>query len=167
MKYQNVTLHEEDGYLFALILTGEKPLVTLGLNPGDADSEQADETLSKLMEIAEFNGFDSVISLNIYPQRGKTVNDLDDQLKPELLYRNLVAIREVTKDLSEPVVLLAYGDNILKRDYLERCLAEVMGELNLVQPQYKAIKINKSGLPAHPYFHEPGKLVAYDPEATE
>ena len=46
---------------------GNNPLVVIGVNPSTATNKKLDFTVTKVMEYAERNDFDSFIILNVYP----------------------------------------------------------------------------------------------------
>ena len=73
MKYENVRMTgDNDKVRYVLRKDGDRPLVVVGLNPSTANEAKADATMTRVMGIAERNGFDSFIMLNLYPQRTPT-----------------------------------------------------------------------------------------------
>ena len=54
---------------YALIQKGNRMLFVVGLNPSTADTEKPDPTMQSVMRIAEYNGYDGFVMINLYPKR--------------------------------------------------------------------------------------------------
>ena len=76
---------------YALIQEGKRDIFIIGLNPSTADETKPDPTMRRTMQIAEFNGYDGFIMLNLYPQRST---------KPKDLARNIA--KQIESDLRYP-----------------------------------------------------------------
>ena len=74
MKYENVKMvGDNDKARYVLRKDGERPLIVVGLNPSTANEAKADATMARVMGIAERNGFDSFIMLNLYRRTRQTL----------------------------------------------------------------------------------------------
>ncbi|MBV1756433.1 MAG: DUF1643 domain-containing protein [Dethiosulfatibacter sp.] len=80
---------EDNSSRYVLGKEGKKPLICIGVNPSNAEPEKLDNTLKSVERVAEANGYDSWIMLNIYPQRATDPNDLHSQINFDLDYENI------------------------------------------------------------------------------
>lgn len=69
----------ENNYRYALGYQSEKTLFVIGLNPSTACDKTPDNTIRKVMGLAEYNGYTSFIMLNLYPKRDTYPDDLPDE----------------------------------------------------------------------------------------
>lgn len=135
-------------------------LVVIGINPSYADDNYADPTICCVEEIAEANDYDGFIMANVYPQRATDIDDQDENTKlPKNGYeeknqieKNLQKIYDKVKNLHCRDILLAYGGHIEDRKYLKDCLLKIYQKLSDLHPNYKMIKVSKSGHPWHPLY---------------
>ena len=164
MKYENVRMTgDNDKVRYVLRKDGDRPLVVVGLNPSTANEAKADATMTRVMGIAERNGFDSFIMLNLYPQRTTDPAGLDRELNDALHQENLRQIKEALKDVSEPTVLLAFGNNIGLRPYLKTCLRDIVAAISDKCPRYvQAGTPTKWGNPRHPLYAGYPELTGFD-----
>lgn len=112
------------------------------------------------MAIAENNGFDSFIMLNLYAQRATLPEDLDDKLNGALHMENLKALRwalDHTKRLYQNdavPVWCAWGNLIKSRGYLMRCWNDMLEVLSADQVELLCISTTKAGQPIHPLYQK-------------
>ncbi len=151
-------------YRYILGTRGEKPLICIGINPSTAQPGDLDNTLKSVERIALGNGYDSFIMFNVYAQRA-TDPDAMEQVCNEALHReNMEAFRYVLSISESPAVWGAWGTIIEKRDYLPRCLQDMVS----IGQQYGATwycagKCSKKGHPHHPlYLRKDEKLRMFD-----
>lgn len=152
MKYENVRMvGDNDKARYVLRKDGERPLIVVGLNPSTANEDKPDATMRRVMGLAERNGFDGFIMLNLYPQRTTRPEGLDREMNDGLHQENLRQIKEALKDVSKPTVLLAFGNYIGLRQYLKTCLRDIVAAMADKQPRYVQIgEPTKWGNPLHP-----------------
>lgn len=164
MKYENIKMTgDNDTVRYVLRKDGERPLVVIGLNPSTANGDKADATMTRVMGLAERNGFDGFIMLNLYPQRTTDPAGLDRELNDSLHQENLWQIKEAVKDVSEPTVLLAFGNNICQRPYLTACLRDIVAALADRLPRYvQAGTPTTQGNPRHPLYAGYPELTDFD-----
>lgn len=136
---------------FTLGTEGIKTLFVIGLNPNTADDKKPDLTITKIMNFAEQNNFDSFIMLNLYAERTSHPNKLHLQLDDELNKKNIEHIVRLLTLKTKASVLAAWGEKINLRPYLLTCLRniyEVANKHDLVW--LKIGSLTKSGHPRHP-----------------
>jgi len=138
----------------------EEPLVVVGINPSYADDNYADPTICCVEEIAEANDYDGFIMVNVYPQRATDIDDEDENTKlprngfeeKNQIDDNVEKIYNIVQSLYRRDILLAYGGHIDDRKYLKDCLQKIYQRLENLHPNYKMIKVSKSGHPWHPLY---------------
>ena len=164
MKYENVKMTgDNDIVRYALRKDGEKPLVVIGLNPSTANEAKADPTMTCVMGIAERNGFDGFVMLNLYPQRATDPAGLDRELNYAMHQENLRQIMEALKDINEPTVLLAFGNSIGLRPYLKTCLRDIVAAMADKRPYYVSVgTLTNCGNPRHPLYAGYRELEDFD-----
>lgn len=164
MKYENIKMTgDNDKVRYVLRKDCDRPLIVVGLNPSTANEAMADATMTRVMGLAERNGYDGFIMLNLYPQRTTDPAGLDRELNDGLHRENLRQISEALKDVSEPTVLLAFGNNIGLRPYLKACLRDIVTEISGKNPRYvHAGTPTKWGNPRHPLYAGYPELTDFD-----
>ena len=65
--YEIYHSEHDDQWRYTLGTRGERPLITIGLNPSTATQLKLDNTVTKVTKVARQCGFDSFIMLNLYP----------------------------------------------------------------------------------------------------
>ena len=151
-------------YRYILGTRGENPLICIGINPSTAKPDALDNTLKSVERIAHGNGFDSFIMFNVYAQRATSPDDMEKICNPLLHRENLEAFRYVLSISEKPVVWAAWGTIIEKRDYLPRCLRDMLEEGEKYGASwYCAGAVSKKGHPHHPlYLRKDEKLKPFD-----
>ncbi len=151
-------------YRYILGTRGRNPLICIGINPSTAQPGDLDNTLKSVERIAIGNGFDSFIMFNVYAQRATDPDTMEKTCNQQLHRENLEAFRYVLSISEKPTVWAAWGTIIEKRDYLSRCLADMLA----VGRQYNARwccagKVSKKGHPHHPlYLRKDEKIRPFD-----
>lgn len=142
-------------YRYILGTRGVKPLICVGVNPSTAAPDDLDRTLQSVQRVAKFNGYDSFIMFNVYAQRATVPDDMDRELNPVLHAENMKAFDYVLSLDKEghPAVWAAWGAVIEKRDYLPRCVRDMIdvGERRGAR-WYSAGRRSKAGHPHHPLY---------------
>ena len=151
-------------YRYILGTRGKKPLICIGINPSTAQPGDLDNTLKSVERIAQGNGFDSFIMFNVYAQRA-TDPDAMEKTCNEMLHReNLEAFRYVLSISESPAVWAAWGTIIEKREYLLRCLRDMLHVgREFGATWYCAGRVSKKGHPHHPlYLRKDEKILPFD-----
>ena len=154
-------------YRYILGTRGKNPLICIGINPSTARPDDLDNTLKSVERIALGNGFDSFIMFNVYAQRATDPDAMEKQCNHALHRENLEAFRYVLSISRKPAVWAAWGTIIEKRDYLSRCVQDMLeaGE-TFGAEWYCAGKVSKKGHPHHPlYLRKDEKLKPFDIKA--
>ena len=147
-------------YRYILGTRGEKPLICIGINPSTARPDALDNTLKSVERIALHNGYDSFLMFNVYAQRATSPDDMERQCNEALHRENMEAFRYVLGLSEAPAVWAAWGAIIEKRDYLSRCLRDMLaaGE-EFGARWFCAGAISKKGHPHHPLYLRKDELL--------
>ena len=147
-------------YRYILGTRGEKPLICIGINPSTARPDALDNTLKSVERIALHNGYDSFLMFNVYAQRATSPDDMERVCNDALHRENLAAFRYVLGLSEAPAVWAAWGAIIEKRDYLPRCLRDMLaaGE-EFGARWFCAGAISKKGHPHHPLYLRKDELL--------
>lgn len=151
-------------YRYILGTRGKNPLICIGINPSTAKPGDLDNTLKSVERIALGNGFDSFLMFNVYAQRATNPDAMEKQCNQALHRENLEAFRYVLSISEAPAVWAAWGTIIEKRDYLPRCLRDMLevGQ-SYGANWYCAGAVSKKGHPHHPlYLRKDEKLKPFD-----
>lgn len=151
-------------YRYILGTRGKNPLICIGINPSTARPDDLDNTLKSVERIALGNGFDSFIMFNVYAQRATDPDSMERQCNWQLHRENLAAFRYVLSISDKPAVWAAWGTIIEKRDYLPKCLQDMLaaGE-EYGAMWYCAGAVSKKGHPHHPlYLRKDEKIKPFD-----
>jgi len=153
-------------YRYSLGKRGQKPLICLGVNPSQAKPEQYDGTVSSVERIAKFNGYDSWIMLNLYPQRSADPKLLHHNLEKDYHEENLEIIESYLEENDEAKIWAAWGNLIDSRPFLKHCLSDIFNMSQFYDCQwFLAGEPLKAGHPRHPlYLKKTTKLSDFDME---
>ena len=140
-------------YRYILGTRGDNPLICIGINPSTAQPGDLDNTLKSVERIALGNGFDSFIMFNVYAQRATDPDSMERSCNWRLHKENMKAFAYVLSISAQPVVWAAWGTIIEKREYLSKCLEDMVG----IGQRYGARwccagKCSKKGHPHHPLY---------------
>ncbi len=140
-------------YRYILGTRGSNPLICIGINPSTAQPGDLDNTLKSVERIAMGNGYDSFIMFNVYAQRATDPDAMEKTCNEALHQENMAAFAYVLSISPKPAVWAAWGTIIDKREYLSRCLKDMVS----VGQQYGAVwycagKCSKKGHPHHPLY---------------
>ena len=113
-------------YRYILGTRGQKPLICIGINPSTAAPDALDPTLQSVERIAHSNGYDSFLMFNVYAQRATRPDDMERQCNLLLHEENRKAFRYLLSLSEEPAVWAAWGNIIMKRDYLMNCMRDFL-----------------------------------------
>jgi len=154
-------------YRYILGVRGRNPLICIGVNPSTARPGELDNTLKSVERIAAGNGYDGWMMFNVYAQRATRPDDMDRALNERLHRENMAAFRYVLENVEKgtaPAVWAAWGTIIEKRDYLPRCVREMVQIGEEYGAQWLcAGKCSAKGHPHHPlYLRKDEKTVPFD-----
>ena len=151
-------------YRYILGTRGKKPLICIGINPSTAAPDALDPTLQSVERIAHSNGYDSFLMFNVYAQRATRPDDMEKECNLLLHEENRKAFRYLLSLSDEPAVWAAWGNIIMKRDYLMNCMRDFLEDGKAVGAKwYTAGPLLKSGHPHHPLYLKRGtQLLDFD-----
>ena len=154
-------------YRYILGTRGEKPLICIGINPSTAAPDALDPTLQSAQRIALANGYDSFLMFNVYAQRATHPDDMEKVCNTLLHEENRKAFRYLLSLSPQPAVWAAWGNIIMKRDYLMDCMRDFLADGKAAGAKwYTAGPLLKSGHPHHPlYLRKDTRLLDFDIEA--
>jgi len=149
-------------YRYILATRGQRPLICVGVNPSTAAPGDLDNTLKSVERVALHNGFDSFIMFNVYAQRATRPADMERELN-EALHRENMAAFDYALSLSDaPAVWAAWGTVIEQRDYLPRCVRDMV---DIGQSRgarwFTAGRRSKKGHPHHPLYLRKDSLLEH------
>ena len=153
-------------YRYILGTRGERPLICVGVNPSTAAPGDPDNTLKSVERVALHNGYDSFIMFNVYAQRATRPEDMERACNAALHAENMRAFDYALSLDREgaPAVWAAWGSVIEKRDYLPRCVRDMIevGERRNAR-WFSAGKRTRAGHPHHPlYLRKDSLLEPFD-----
>jgi len=151
-------------YRYILGTRGKNPLICIGINPSTAKPDDLDNTLKSVERIALGNGFDSFIMFNVYAQRATDPDQMEKVCNMSLHKENMDAFAYVLSISQAPAVWAAWGTIIEKRDYLSRCVEDMVTLGNQYNAKwFCAGAVSKKGHPHHPlYLRKDEKLKTFD-----
>lgn len=151
-------------YRYILGTRGERPLICVGINPSTAAPDALDPTLKSVERIAHANGYDSFLMFNVYAQRATRPDDMERVCNLRLHEENRKAFRYLLSLSEEPAVWAAWGNVILKRNYLMDCMRDFLADGQAANARwYTAGPLLKSGHPHHPlYLKRDTPLLPFD-----
>ncbi len=127
------------------------PLIVIGVNPSTANDKLPDATIRRVLGYMRRKELDGFIMLNVYPQRATNPDYLSKECDNFLHKQNLEYIENVFQTHPNSIFLVAFGDTILKREYLKQCFADIAKTILKYNPQWKQIgNLTAKGNPRHP-----------------
>ena len=142
-------------YRYILGTRGERPLICVGINPSTAAPDHLDNTLKSVERVALHNGYDSFLMFNVYAQRATDPDDMEPECNDYLHSQNMKAFAYALSldKRGQPAVWAAWGTIIEKRDYLPRCVRDMISlGREYGACWYSAGKRSKKGHPHHPLY---------------
>ena len=154
-------------YRYILGTRGKNPLICIGINPSTAAPDDLDNTLKSVARIAAGNGYDSWIMF--YAQRATRPEDMDREMNRRLHRENMAAFEYILSHVEEgisPAIWAAWGTIIEKRDYLPRCVQDMVKLGQKYGAHWLcAGKCSNKGHPHHPlYLRKEEKTAEFDIE---
>ncbi|MGI8400912.1 MAG: DUF1643 domain-containing protein [Gemmatimonadaceae bacterium] len=140
-----------DLWRFTLGRSGNRKLITIGLNPSTATEEKSDATVAKVEQVARRNGFEGFVMLNLYPVRSTDFRALAVRANAKAFAENLKTIESVVATESKPVIWAAWGDSILAREFFVDSAKELFERLQKYGTSWQRFgPFTASGYPRHP-----------------
>lgn len=137
---------------YTLGVKGVKSLLCFGINPSTAEPGDLDNTLKAVKRLAEINGYDSWIMMNIYPQRATDPNNIHKRINREIHRKNVEHIETILKSGTVDI-WAAWGTLIEKRKFLVPCLLDIYEVTKHYPSRWITIgKKSKAGHPHHPLY---------------
>lgn len=158
---------EHNTYRYCLGYKGQNPLVIIGLNPSTADNSKPDPTMKRVIGFTESNGFESFLMINLYPLRTPCPKVLKEKGFDETIHSiNLKKIDSYLAKIDNPTILLAFGTQISKINFLKICFKDIAGICKKYNPRWTYLEKTKYGHPKHPlYISGELKLSPFDIES--
>ena len=152
MDYENMKMYppHRTTTRYSLIKEGEKMLIVVGYNPSTADDKQIDPTMRFVLGIAEFNGYDGIAMVNLYPLRSTNPNDLPLEVDESLVKENLFHIDSILGEYPSADILLAYGNMVNNRSYTKDIAKKLINLFKDKSRHIYCLAKLKSGNPKHP-----------------
>lgn len=145
----------EGTYRLALEECGDNVLIIVGLNPSTADEHIPDPTIKCALRIAETNGYDGFVMLNLSSERCTNPKKLSIQLNEVMHRKNLSIISYYNMKYPNADILLAFGNGIHTRNYLSNCLKDIYNVFTTNRRWFRIggpKGITASGNPRHPLY---------------
>lgn len=144
-------------YRYILGTRGKNPLICIGINPSTAEPDNLDNTLKSVERIALFNGYDSFIMFNVYPQRATNPDDMDTEFNQPMHKENMQAFRYILSLYGKghkPAVWAAWGTIIEKRAYLKDCVKDMVEIGQTLGAEWYTVgaRSKAKGHPHHPLY---------------
>jgi len=157
--------YNDDKIRYVLGKNCDNPLLVLGINPSYATPVVSDPTICKVSNIANFNGFNGYIMLNVYPERQTDFSKLSQEKDIKICNENISAIRKLVDAIDNVNIWCAWGNHIYDRNYLIPCLKDIYESIKDKNINWLCSKRNKDGTPRHPlYQNKETKLFNFDIE---
>lgn len=129
----------DNKYRYVLGEEGNKPLFVLCVNPSTATNIDFDITIKKIKNFSKLKDFDGWIVINVYPQRATDPNKLENFRNKNEHNKNIEEIRCIISKYKYPTIWAAWGNTILKRDYLKECLVDINKSITEFTPKWICI----------------------------
>ena len=137
---------------FLLGQCGRRELLAIGLNPSTANEHKIDPTSRNIKIIANNNGYDGWWLTNIYPLRTPKPHLLPLKADIKLGKENIDFIKNMLNDKSFNTfaVLLCWGNNIDRLNYLKEYATELLNYLDEINMNCLCIRLTAKKNPFHP-----------------
>ena len=141
---------EGDAWRYALGVSGERPLLVIGLNPSTATQEKADPTVARVRKVAALHGYDGFVMLNLYPVRATDYRTLPTSVNRVAFGRNLRAIEGILTQTKEPRIWATWGQSVVHHWYFLRSRDQLVERLAKYDPVWLRLgDLTSTGHPRH------------------
>jgi hypothetical protein len=149
--YRTRKNRKNENQRLALGRSGDRILFVIGLNPSTATNIRPDSTITRIDKVAKINRFDGFVMLNLCSLRSTYINLLPLKISTTILRYNEQEIVNLILANSKPSLWLAWGENIITKEYFSESLIRCYEALK----DQKIIWLNfgpltKNGHPRHP-----------------
>jgi len=150
----------EGNHRFALEQPGKNVLIIIGVNPSTADELHPDPTMKSVLRFVNECGYDGFVMLNLSSERSTAPSSMSNSLDTLMHKKNLEIITNIRGKYQYADVLLAFGNNIQRRDYLKSCLIDIyQSYTSFSNNKWLCIGgdayLTKNGHPRHPLYVSP------------
>jgi hypothetical protein len=140
-----------DAWRFTLGKSGRRKLLTIGLNPSTATREKSDPTVARVQKVAQNNGFDGFVMLNLYPVRETDYRKLPAKVDSEAFSQNLRHIESVVAAERQSTVWAAWGESVLHHGFFVQACVDLFIRLQKYEVNWVRFgDMTGSGHPRHP-----------------
>lgn len=148
----------DDKERYLLGQPGKYNLLVFGVNPSTASPGESnlDPTIRKIRKVAEKEGFDGWMMVNLYPLRETDPDKLPDKADKKLVDNNLKVISAIEKNYAIGKVWAAWGNIIDTQFYLGDNLYDIQEVIASDQWFYRG-SMTKTGNPRHPLYLKPNE----------
>ncbi len=162
--YDIYTNSADDRWRFTLGKSGQRKLLTIGLNPSTATQEKSDTTVSKVEQVARQNGFNGFVMLNLYPVRSTDFNALPVNASERATAENLKIIEAIVAAETNPTVWAAWGKGIMARAFFVSSALALIERLQKYRANWQHFgPLTVAGHPRHPSrLNRAWKLTRFD-----
>lgn len=141
---------EGDKWRYTLGISGERPLLVIGLNPSTATQEKADPTVARVRKVAALHGYDGFVMLNLYPIRATDYRKLPATVDRSAFERNLQAIEGVVAQMRDPHIWATWGQPVVHHGYFLKARDESCKRLAKYGPKWLRLgELTATGHPRH------------------
>lgn len=138
---------------FVLGTYGHKPLICIGVNPSTSSPEKLDNTNRSVERLAHSNGYDSWITINLYPQRATSPKKIHKRINNQLHDLNIQAIDNLINKIPNADIWAAWGGLMESRPFFTKCILDIYNVISVHNCKwYKIGKLLKAGHPRHPLY---------------
>jgi len=150
MQEWTFTHNENDTVRYTLGKIGKKNLICIGINPSTATPSKLDNTVSRVSKIADKNGYDGWLMLNVYPQRDTYPTNIHLKNERSIIEANNQEITKVLSKYNFKDIWAAWGTEIGRRPFLYDCLKELSQCFDESFNWLHYGNLTKFGHPQHP-----------------
>ncbi len=100
----------------------KKKLCVIMKNPSKADNQQCDNTISKVCNAANHNGYGEVIILNLFPFRSTNPKNLIDFYESDEFDKLMEKNYGIIKSYSDCDIVFAWGTNTIPKNKKNTCI---------------------------------------------
>lgn len=149
--YDIYSTSHSNAWRFTLGKSGQGKLLTIGLNPSTATAEKSDTTIAKVQTVAQRNGFDGFVMLNLYPIRATDCRALPQKVNQLAFTENIRCIESIVASEREPTIWAAWGQNILARSFFADAFFKLLIVLGKHGVTWQRLgTLTTAGHPRHP-----------------
>ena len=146
----------EGEHRFVLEQEGENVLIVIGLNPSTADEKNADPTMQSVLRFVNRWGYDGFVMINLSSERCTIPQNMAKLLDFRKHKKNICFISKIAQKYPDADVLVAFGDNIVIREYLPLCFFDIHKVLSSDDRRWLHIGgpkgMTAKGHPRHPLY---------------